>query len=238
MDPRLETISERLAGIKNIIAVAGCKGGIGKSSIASVLALTLAKKGHKTGLFDLDFYGPSGHIILGIDTGFPKEEKGIIPPEKDGLKFMSIACYTKDNPAPLRGEDVSNAIIELLTITQWKDLDFLIIDMPPGLGDATLDMLRIIKDIRFLLVTTPSKLAQEAVKKLIGLLQDQRAKITGIVENMNTDTVSLSSVLDIPVIKTVDFDPELDKVTGNSRRILKTYFAKQIGELVERIQNG
>ncbi|MCK5023812.1 MAG: P-loop NTPase, partial [Candidatus Aenigmarchaeota archaeon] len=143
MDPRLEIIDRRLEKIKKIVAVSGGKGGIGKSSAASTLALMLSKAGHKVGLLDLDFSSPSTHVILGIEDLYPVEEKGIIPPEIYGIKYMSIIYYTGDNPSPLRGGDISNAIIELLAITRWEELDFLVIDMPPGIGDIALDTIRL-----------------------------------------------------------------------------------------------
>ena len=130
MDPRLSIIDKRLSKIKRIIAVASGKGGVGKSLVASTISLNLSKKGYKVGLLDLDLYGPSSHIILGVkDYGFPEEEKGIIPHKIDGINFMSIVYFTEDKPAPLRGMDITNVIIELLSITQWGDLDFLIIQI-------------------------------------------------------------------------------------------------------------
>ncbi|RLI61172.1 MAG: ATP-binding protein, partial [Candidatus Asgardarchaeum californiense] len=119
MDPRVAIIEHRLNGIKRIIAVASGKGGVGKSVTASLLALILAKRGYHVGLLDLDLYGPSSHIILGIDVDeYPSEDKGIIPPERHGIRFMSIVYYSKEHPTPLRGEDVTNAIIEVLAITR------------------------------------------------------------------------------------------------------------------------
>ena len=153
----MNIIDKRLENIKRLIAVGGGKGGIGKSLTASTLALTLSKLGYKVGLLDLDFCGPSTHIILGIKGIYPKEEKGIIPPEIYGIRFMSIIYYAGDNPSPLRGTDISNAIIELLAITQWGELDFLIIDMPPGIGDPILDTIRLIKRVNFLIITTQSR---------------------------------------------------------------------------------
>jgi len=184
MDPRLEIIGKRLKNIKRLIAISGGKGGIGKSLIASTLALILSKLGYKVGLLDLDFCGPSTHIVLGTRGIYPKEEKGIIPPEIYGIKFMSIIYYASDNPLPLRGIDVSNAIIELLAVTRWGRLDFLLVDMPPGIGDATLDTIRLMKRAEFLIVTTQSKVTLETVKKVLKILKELRVPIIGIIENM------------------------------------------------------
>jgi ATP-binding protein involved in chromosome partitioning len=181
VDPRITIVNGRLKGIRRIIAVSGGKGGVGKSLFASTFALILAKKGFKVGLFDLDFTSPSTHVILGVQDLQPKEEKGIIPPRIHGLKYMSIVYYSGNRAAPLRGADVSNALIELLSIVRWGKLDYLILDMPPGIGDATLDLIRLVKSIEFLIVTTPSQLAFETVKKLAGLLHALKIPVIGIV---------------------------------------------------------
>jgi len=183
MDARLSVIDKRLQGIKRVIAVASGKGGVGKSLIASSLALNLSKKGYKVGLLDLDLYGPSSHIILGVnDFGFPEEEKGILPHDISGIKFMSIVYFSQDKPAPLRGIDITNVIIELLAITIWGGLDYLIIDMPPGIGDETLDVIHLVKKSEFIVVSTPSKVALGAVDKLLNILKELKLPILGIVE--------------------------------------------------------
>src|SRR3989304_1794336 len=184
VDPRTTIINQRLKKIRRIIAVSSGKGGVGKSLVATTLALTLAHKGYKTGLFDIDFTSPSTHVILGAENTKPKEEKGLVPPTIKGLEYMSLIYFTKDQAAPLRGEDTSNALIELLSVTRWSELDFLVIDMPPGIGDAVLDLIRLVKRIEFLIVTTSSQLAFETVKKLVSLLQDLKVPIIGVVENM------------------------------------------------------
>ena len=119
LDPRPSVIDERLKNVRRIIAVTGWKGGIGKRDTASALALLLATKGYKTGLFDLDFAGASDHLILGAKGLFPKEEKGLEPPLLEGIKFMSVVFFSENKAVPLRGANVSDAIIELLAITQW-----------------------------------------------------------------------------------------------------------------------
>jgi len=187
VDPRTSIIEDRLRDIERIIAVSSGKGGVGKSLVASTLALILAEKGYKVGLFDLDFSSPSTHLILDIKGVQPKEERGIVPPNVHGLKYMSIVYYSGEYALPLRGADTSNALIELLSVTRWENLDFLVIDMPPGIGDATLDLLRFIRKIEFLIVTTPSQLAFETVRKLVSLLKELKIPIIGVVENMKME---------------------------------------------------
>src|SRR5512136_1450517 len=134
IDPRTSVIEHRLGVIGRIVAVSSGKGGVGKSLVATTLALALARKGHRVGLFDLDFTSPSTHLILGAGGVKPKEDKGVLPADVCGLEYMSLVYYTSDQAAPLRGIDTSNALIELLAVTIWGRLDFLVIDMPPGIG--------------------------------------------------------------------------------------------------------
>ncbi len=239
VDPRTSIINKRLAGITRIIAVSSGKGGVGKSLVATTLALTLARKGYKTGLFDLDFTSPSTHILLNAPNTQPKEDKGIIPPNVKGIKYMSLIYYSHDKPAPLRGTDVSNALIELLAITQWGKLDYLIIDMPPGIGDAILDLIRLVHKIEFLIVTTPSLLAFETVKKQVTLLQDLKTPILGIVENMKmnkTKTIQQETKkLGLPLLAQIPYDPKVEEAIGNQTKLLNTAIAHKIKEVTASI---
>lgn len=234
MDPRLAIIEHRLAPVEKVIAVASGKGGVGKSTVATALALILLEQGHKVGLLDLDFYGPSTHIILGIEGLQPQEGKGLIPPEVHGLKVMSIIYYTGDRPAPLRGPDISNVLIELLAITRWGTLDYLIVDMPPGLGETTLETIRLLGKARFLLVTTPSRVARETVSKLVTLLMELNAPIIGVVENMvrASDAPELENSFQVPLLGKLPFDEDLEASLGNPNRLMKTIFAQKLKELV------
>lgn len=232
VDPRLNIIDKRLAKIRKIIAVSSGKGGVGKSLIASTLALTLSRSGYQVGLLDLDFSSPSTHIILSVKGVYPREEKGIIPPVVHGLAYMSIIYYAGNCPSPLRGIDISNAIIELLAITQWGALDFLVIDMPPGIGDATLDMIRLIKKIGFLVITTSSKVAFETVRKLIELLGSLKVPVIGVIENMKmTDSLFIRrniESLDLPFLGGIEFDYKLEESIGNPNKLLETQFGRSL----------
>lgn len=234
IDQRTSTIEDRMKGVKKIIAVSSGKGGVGKSLIASTLALILAKKGCKVGLFDIDFTSPSTHVILGVKGVQPKEEKGIVPPEVHGLKYMSITYYSNDLVAPLRGADVTNALIELLSITRWGKLDYLILDMPPGIGDATLDLIRLIKNIRFLIVTTSSQLAFETVEKLVSLLETLKIQIIGVVENMkmnNSKTIrQQTEKLGLKLLAEIPYDPDVEEAIGDTDKLLDTVLAKKVQE--------
>ena len=241
-DPRLEIIGRRLEKIDKIIAVSSGKGGVGKSMVASALALSLKEKGHRVGLLDLDFTSPSTHVILGVEGLLPEEEYGIIPPLAHGLRYMSITYYSLDKPAPLRGADVSDAIIELLAITRWGELDHLIIDMPPGLGDATLDMIRLIDGIQFLVVTTPSRLAYETVRKLLTLLSRLKVPVMGVVENMvmkPSGYIKKQATEDgTAYLGTIEFDPELEDALGDVGRLSETRFTSSVHRLLPQLEGS
>lgn len=232
VDPRTSIIEHRLSQTGRIIAVSSGKGGVGKSMVATTLALTLADNGCKVGLFDLDFTSPSTHIILNAPKTQPKEDKGIIPPKVHGLEYMSLIYFVGDNPAPLRGADTSNVLIELLTITQWSKLDFLIIDMPPGIGDAVLDLVRLIKRVEFVIVTTPSLLAFETVKKQVRLLKELRMPIVGVIENMKMNKTNgiqkETEKLGLTYLGAIPYDTHVETAIGDKLKLLKTSIGKKI----------
>lgn len=238
-DPRTGIIHERMKGIKRIIAVSSGKGGVGKSMVASTLALTLARKGCKVGLFDLDFTSPSTHVILGVEGILPREEKGIVPPEVHGLKYMSMTYYSGDLAAPLRGADVSNALIELLSVTIWGNLDYLVLDMPPGIGDATLDLIRLLPNTEFIIVTAPSQLAFETVKKLTTLLEEMELPIIGVVENMkmnNSDYIrQQTEKLGLRFLAAIPYDAKVELAIGDTERLLDTAIGNRVQKLAFEI---
>ena len=239
VDPRTSIISARLGNVGRIVAVSSGKGGVGKSLIASTLALALTKQGYEVGLFDLDFTSPSTHVILGIEGVQPKEDKGIVPPVVNGLRYMSIVYYSGDYASPLRGADVSNALIELLSITRWGKLDFLVIDMPPGIGDATLDLIRLIKNVEFLVVTTSSQLAFETVRKLVKLLKELKVPVAGVVENMKMgDSKNIQQQtrkLGLSFLGEIPYDTQVEEAIGNKNRLASTVFAKKVEEIASKI---
>ncbi len=238
MDPRKNIIRERLKPVKRIIAVSGGKGGIGKSVTSTLLALILREKGKRVGLLDLDFTSPSTHVILGLkELPFPEEEKGIIPLDIEGISYLSIVSYTKDNPTPLRGEDITNAILELFAITRWEGLDYLIMDLPPGIGDVLLELLRLTKKIEFLLVTTPSLLSWQTFKKVMELLREQKISIMGAILNMVGDSTynfeERISTLDVELLGKIGFDRRLEESMGHPEMLLKTNFVKSLTNIVD-----
>jgi len=230
IDPRPSVIEDRLKNIKRVIAVTGWKGGIGKSVTATTLALLLAKKGYKTGLFDLDFAGASDHIILGAKGLFPKEEKGLEPPVYEGVKFMSVVFFSENKAVPLRGANVSDAIIELLAITQWGELDFLVLDMPPGINDAALDVMRFARGAEVLAVTTPSILAHDVLARSMALYKNLHVPVLGVIENMSPGRARAG------VAAAIKTDPGLEKALGHPSALLKTAFARDLSGALKRLK--
>ncbi len=226
MDPRLAGIERRLAGVSRIIGVAGSKGGIGKSVVATSLALALADRGCRTGLFDLDFTSPSDHVVLGAHRSFPDEDFGIDPHDIHGVGVMSIAFFGADAAAPLRGEDTTNALLELLAITRWGARDILVLDLPPGLGDATLDVIRLMPRAEFLLLGTASPVVIESVRRALQLLTELRVPILGMVENMRraeSDVVAaLAERHGVPLLGAIPFDPTLEEAFGDVSKLRAT----------------
>jgi ATP-binding protein involved in chromosome partitioning len=230
LDPRLSVIKTRFSKIKRIIAVTGWKGGIGKSVTASTLALLLAKKGFKTGLLDLDLAGASAHIVLGAAGVFPKEELGLEPPAISGVKFMSVSFFSLDKAVPLRGADVSYAIIELLAITQWGELDFLVMDMPPGINDAALDVIRLLPRAEVLAVTTPSIMAHSVLERSLQLYKDLKVPLLGVVENMSGGCKIVRGI-----VGGIRFDAGLEKALGRPEAILKTVFSRDLAVITDKL---
>ena len=182
-----------LKGVKNIIAVVSGKGGVGKSTIASNLALAIAESGAKVGLMDADIYGPSVHIMFGVRGERPVMQdvdgKGmIVPLERYGIKLMSIGLLVDEKQAVVwRGPMVSSAIRQFVSDVNWGDLDYLIIDMPPGTGDIHLTIVQTVPVTGVIVVTTPQLVALADAKKGIAMFSQAGLKVPviGLVENMS-----------------------------------------------------
>ncbi len=186
-------------GIKKIIIVASGKGGVGKSTVAAGMAVSLAKQGYKTGLMDADIYGPSTPTLFGLQNERPLsvERYGktrIIPFERAGIKVMSLGFFINTEQAVLwRGPMATNALKQLLNDTDWDALDFLIIDTPPGTGDIHITLVQQFEIDGVIVVTTPQLVALADVQKCIGLYSASNIQIPvlGIVENMAWFTPSM-----------------------------------------------
>ncbi|MCX8095288.1 MAG: Mrp/NBP35 family ATP-binding protein [Caldisericia bacterium] len=239
IDPRVSYIEKKLDRIKRIWAVSSGKGGVGKSTIASILSLILKEKGFKVGLLDLDIYGPSTHVVLGVKNFELIEENGVLPQDINGLKYISILSFTRNKPLSLRGNELTDIFLELFTITNWGELDFLIIDMPPGIGDTTLDLLKFIKKCEYLIISNSSRISFETVIKLFEILKLSNAKILGLIENMkfSSDEFILKECekRNINYIGSINFYFDLDYLYGNINAIINSDLSLFLYKILERI---
>ena len=181
-----------IPNVKNIIAVASGKGGVGKSTTAVNIALALAEEGATVGILDADIYGPSQPQMLGI-SGRPESEDGksIEPMQAHGIQAMSIGFLVEvDTPMVWRGPMVTGALEQLLRDTRWKDLDYLIIDLPPGTGDIQLTLSQKVPVTGAIIVTTPQDIALLDARKGLKMFEKVGIPILGIVENMSTHICS------------------------------------------------
>ncbi len=174
---------------KNVIAVTSGKGGVGKSTVSVNIAIALAQKGFKVGILDADIYGPNIPRLTNTDVERIKwnDNDKIIPSENYGLKIMSVALTTPSNDTPLvwRSSVAVNALIQFLEDVEWGELDFMVIDMPPGTGDVQLTVAQELPISAAVLVTTPQIVATDDVSRAIMMFKDIGVKMAGIIENMS-----------------------------------------------------
>jgi ATP-binding protein involved in chromosome partitioning len=192
IDIKVKEEETALAKVKHIIAVASGKGGVGKSTVAANLAVALARANQRVGLIDADIYGPSVPMMFGIEneqpTCFEKDGKAVmVPVEKFGIKLLSIGCFVDtDRPLIWRGPMATSALNQLMNDTLWGELDWMVVDMPPGTGDIQLTLAQQYKVSGAIIVTTPQKVAFADVLRAAMMFKEEALQIPiyGLVENM------------------------------------------------------
>jgi ATP-binding protein involved in chromosome partitioning len=216
-----------IPGVKNLVAVASGKGGVGKTTVAVNLALALVKLGHKVGLLDADVYGPNVPIMLG-STAEPQatHDRRIIPVPAMGLKMISMGLLSPgDKPVIWRGPMLHSVITQFLRSVEWGELDYLIIDLPPGTGDVQLTLIQTVAVTGAVIVTTPSTVALADVRKAIEMFRQVNVEVLGVVENMSTFTcphcgkpvdifghgegAKTALAYDVPVLGEIEIDPRI-----------------------------
>jgi ATP-binding protein involved in chromosome partitioning len=175
-----------MSGVRIVPVISG-KGGVGKSTVAVNLAVALARTGAKVGLIDSDFYGPSIPTLLGGGEVVPDHEEKLVPPAKYGIKYISLGFFLRhpDDAVIWRGPMFNKALHQMFEDVSWGALDYMIIDMPPGTGDAQLSLSQMVKLAGAVVVTTPQEVALADVRKSINMLKKVNVDVLGIVENMS-----------------------------------------------------
>ena len=216
----------RLEGVKNVIAVASGKGGVGKSTVSVNLAVALSRLGAKTGLLDADIYGPSLPTMLGLSGQIPpldEERRKLIPLEAHGLRTISMGVLIKEDDAVVwRGPMLGKALQQLLEDVDWGDLDYLVVDLPPGTGDVQLSLAQLTGVNGAVVVTTPQDVAHKDVVRAVQMLKTLNTPVIGVVENMSYfvcpdngetyyifgkgRTEEVARELDLPVLQEIPLD--------------------------------
>jgi len=222
-----------IPGVKNLVAVASGKGGVGKTTVAVNLALALANLGNKVGLLDADVYGPNVPIMLGtLQEPQATAEKRIIPVQSQGLKMISMGLLNPgDKPMIWRGPMLHSVITQFLRSVEWGELDYLIIDLPPGTGDVQLTLIQTVAVTGAVVVTTPSTVALADVRKAIEMFRQVNVEVLGVVENMSTfacphcgkaidifghgEGAKTAIAYGVPVLGEIEIDPRI-RVGGDT----------------------
>ena len=235
MPPAPQQMPERqpIPGVKNLVAVASGKGGVGKTTVAVNLALALANLGNKVGLLDADVYGPNVPIMLGtLQEPQATAEKRIIPVQSQGLKMISMGLLNPgDKPMIWRGPMLHSVITQFLRSVEWGELDYLIIDLPPGTGDVQLTLIQTVAVTGAVVVTTPSTVALADVRKAIEMFRQVNVEVLGVVENMSTfacphcgkaidifghgEGAKTAIAYGVPVLGEIEIDPRI-RVGGDT----------------------
>src|SRR6476661_5190428 len=227
--PAPQQMPERqpIPGVKNLVAVASGKGGVGKTTVAVNLALALARLGNKVGLLDADVYGPNVPIMLGT-TAEPvaTQDRRIYPVETQGMKMISMGLLNPgDKPMVWRGPMLHSVITQFLRSVEWGELDYLIIDLPPGTGDVQLTLIQTVAVTGAVIVTTPSTVALADVRKAIEMFRQVNVEVLGVVENMSTfscphcakpidifghgEGAKTAEAYGVPVLGEIEIDPRI-----------------------------
>ncbi|GBC71692.1 Iron-sulfur cluster carrier protein [Candidatus Calditenuaceae archaeon HR02] len=240
LDYRDPLIEENLKKISQVILITGGKGGVGKSLIASTAALLLSRSSNRTGLLDLDLHGPSSCLLLGVEGRPVESGEGLVPPVVEGVKVMSIDLFSRGRPLPLTGRAKEEIVKEMLALTSYGRLDYLLVDLPPGTGDELLTAAKYVKSNgRALVVTTPTHLAVNVAGRLIDILNSVSLKIIGLVENMSISDLQspsreLARAKGVAFLGGIPLDPLLNSRGGSLERceLLSTRFAEALKQVL------
>jgi ATP-binding protein involved in chromosome partitioning len=254
--PQMEPPKLPIEGVKNLITIGSGKGGVGKTTISVNLAIALARLGHKTGLLDADVYGPNVPLMMGIrDTPYAVEGR-ILPLQQYGVRLMSMGFVNPgDKPLIWRGPMLHSVMQQFVRQVDWGELDYLLIDLPPGTGDVALSLIQTAPITGAVVVTTPSEVALEDARKAVLMFQQVKVELLGIIENMSYLVIPESSqkldifgqgggertaeAMGVPFLGSLPLDPQV-RIGGDTGRpvaLLGPADAKASGfyEIAERV---
>src|SRR3954453_7689973 len=238
-----------IPGVENIIAVGSGKGGVGKSTVAVNLAISFAKLGYKVGLLDADVYGPNVPLMMGVRETPHAMGQRIRPIQAHGIKLMSMGFLNPgDKPLVWRGPMLNSVIQQFLRNVDWGELDYLVIDLPPGTGDVQLTLIQTTPLTGAVVVTTPSDVALEDARKAVNMFEQVREQVLGIVENMsylehNGEKLYIfgkgggartAEMMKVPLLGEIPLDPHT-REGGDTGRPITTQSASKQAELFETL---
>jgi len=245
-------VESRMQHIKHKLAVMSGKGGVGKSMVAALLASTLHKRGNKVGVIDADITGASIPKIFGVSERLYSLPVGTIPAKtKSGIKIIStnLILEREDQPIIWRGPLISRIITEFLAGVEWGELDYLLVDLPPGTSDAPLTVMQSIQLDGIVFVTSPQELSMMVVKKAVNMAKEMKVPILGIIENMSYykcpkcgevsyifgegTTAEFSKKVGIPVLGKLPLDPYLSSLCDSGR--IELYKSDSLDEIVDKL---
>ncbi len=242
----------QLPNIRNVIAVASGKGGVGKSTVTVNLAAALARTGARVGLLDADIYGPSIPLMLGVKERPEQSQGKLHPVEKNDMKIMSMGFLVNENqPVIWRGPMVHTALTQFLTQVDWGHLDYLLIDMPPGTGDAQLTISQNAPLSGAIIVTTPQEVSLLDARRGLMMFQSVNVPILGVIENMSgymlpgTQTIvnifgkgggsKIAAELKVPLLGAVPIDPQVVELGDSGTPIVDAYPDSEVSKVFTRI---
>lgn len=241
-DPRILKARKNLSELDSVYIIISSKGGVGKTTISTLLALYSTSSGYSIGLLDLDLVNPSTHVILGLKPEEIKyvEERGILPFNVfNKFHYFTIISYTRDNPMALRGSSVKNAIWEILSIINWSNTRLLYIDTPPGIGDEHLELLYELKDIlKPIIVSTNSQIALSSTKKTTAILKELGYQEIYFIENMSTGELKhYADKQGVVYLGYVPYSRDLELSLGDLNKLLTLDLRYYVEKIFEKLIN-
>ncbi len=255
-DFREGMIARRIGEVKSVLLVVSGKGGVGKSVVSAAMAAALAQAGHAVGLLDVDIYGPSVALLFRTRKRPRERRAGLVPPSVGGVKIMSVDLFAPGKPIPLTGTGSREVLREMLALTQWGPLDYLIVDMPPGTSDIAMLLTSLRhRNLAALVVTTPDRLSLAVAHRILELLHSGKIPTAGVVGNMQrlrrsaadgyeSGPKRLAEGFRIPFLGALPFDQEVPHAPelGGVKRLLETRFGESVHKAVashlERLAAG